>query len=322
MEPVSPMERWWLEVLDRGGRVQQRIRVQQQTLTLGRAPDNRIVLDDAFVDAHHAELRFEGAAVEIRDLDSLNGVWIDSREARQPTPLNADQEIRLGHSHIRLRSMRAGVPPARRDTTARGVLAWLRKPPMLLLGLALAALALVFDAWMAETRSLNVGILANELAYPLLFLLLWAGLWAAANRLTSHRANFAVHLAIGAFALAGIFLADPLAAMLAFAFDWHTSFSGLLLVLEIIIMSIALFAHLQYVADGRRSLQVLGAVAVSALLFGSPVLGDWLRRDEFTAQPMLMPLLLPPGFRVAEGSTVQEFVSESQRLRESVEATR
>jgi hypothetical protein len=311
-----------LEVLDRGGRVQQRVRVGQAVLSLGRAPDNDIVFDDAFVDAHHAELRFAEGLVEVHDLGSLNGVWVDGREAREAAPLKAGQELRLGHSHVRLRALSASVPPARRDSTARGPLAWLRQPLVLLLGLSLAAAALVFDAWMAETRSLNVGILANELAYPLLFLLLWAGLWAAANRLTTHRANFPVHLAIGAFALAGVFLADPLAAMLTFAFDWHTSLSGVLLLLEIVVMSIALFAHLQYVADGRRSLQVFGAVAVSALLFGSPVLGDWLRRDEFTAQPMLMPLLLPPGFRLVEGSTVEEFVRQSENLREAAEASR
>jgi pSer/pThr/pTyr-binding forkhead associated (FHA) protein len=311
-----------LEVLDRGGRVQQRVKVTQDVLTLGRAPDNTIVLDDAFVDAHHAELHVVDGTVEVHDLASLNGVWLDGREAKGVTALQAGQELRIGHSHVRLRALSASVPPARRDTTARGPLAWLRRPLVLLPALSLAAVALVFEAWMAETRALNVGILANELAYPLLFLLLWAGLWAAVNRLTTHRANFAVHLAIGALALAGVFLADPLAAMIAFAFDWHASLSGLLLLLEIFVMSIALFAHLQYVADGRRSLQVLGAVAVSALLFGSPVLGDWLRRDEFMAQPMLMPLLLPPGFQVVEGSTVEEFVSESDRLREAVEASR
>jgi hypothetical protein len=248
---------------------------------------------------------------------------VGGREARGGVLLlQAGQEFRLGHSHVRLRALSAGVPPARRDTTARGPLAWLRQPLVLLLGLALAAGALVFDAWMAETRSLNVGILANELVYPLLFLLLWAGLWAAANRLTTHRANFSVHLAISAFALAGVFLADPLAAMLAFAFDWHSSLFAVLLLLEVVVMSVALFAHLQYVADGRRSLQIFGALAVSALLFGSPVLGDWLRRDEFMAQPMLTPLLLPPGFRLVDGKPVDEFVRESDRLREAVEASR
>ncbi|MEE4173602.1 MAG: FHA domain-containing protein [Xanthomonadales bacterium] len=322
MDALNDPKRWMLEVLDRGGRVQQRLRVDQALLTLGRAPDNTIVLDDAFVDAHHAELRFDGAAVEVRDLGSLNGVWLGGREAKPSATLTSGQEIRLGHSHVRLRALSADVPPARRDTTARGPLAWLKKPVVLLAGLTLAALALVFDAWMAETRALNVGILVNELAYPLLFLLLWAGLWAGANRLTSHRANFSVHLAIGSLALAGVFLADPLAAILAFAFDWHTSFSGVLLLLEIAVMSLALFAHLQFVADGRRSLQALGAFAVSALLFGSPVLGDWLRRDEFMAQPMLMPLLLPPDFRQVDGRSVEAFVRDADKLRESVETSR
>lgn len=322
MEAVNGPERWFLEILDRGGRVQQRIRVQADRLTLGRAPDNTIVLDDAFVDPHHAELSFVDGTVEVRDLDSLNGVWLGGKEAKGVVELKAGQEFRLGHSHVRLRALSASVPPARRDTTARGPLAWLRQPLVLLLGLAIAAGALVFDAWLAETRSLKLGILANELAYPLLFLLLWAGLWAAVNRLTTHRANFPVHLAIGSFALAGIFLSDPLAAMLTFALDWHSSLSGVLLLFEVVVMSIALFAHLQYVADGKRSLQVLGAVAISALLFGSPVLGDWLRRDEFTAQPLLMPLLLPPDFRLVEGSTVQEFLGESERLREAAEASR
>lgn len=322
MDAVELSGRWLLEVLDRGGRVQQRIPVTKARLSLGRAPDNAIVLDDAFVDAHHAELSFTAEGVEVRHLDSLNGLWIEGREVTTLAHLLPGQALRLGHSQVRLRALSAPVPPARRDTTARGPLAWLRKPPVLLSGGSLAAAALVFNAWMAESRSLSIGILANELAYPLLLLMLWAGLWAAVNRLSTHRANFSIHLAIGALALAGVVLADPLAAMLAFAFDWHASFASLLLSLEIFVMSIALFAHLQYVSDGRRSLQVLGAVAVSALLFGSPVFGDWLRRDEFMAQPMLTPLLLPPGFRVAEGRTVEAFVDDARQLREALEAPR
>ena len=58
------------------------------------------------------------------------------------------------------------------------------------------------------------------------------------------------------------------------------------------------------------------------MLFGSPVLGDWLRRDDFNPQPFLNPLLLPPAAKIVEGRSVEVFLEDAERLRSQVEASR
>jgi DNA-binding NtrC family response regulator len=46
-------------------------------LTVGRSSENRLVLDDARVSRHHAEVRFDGARWTVRDLGSRNRTFVD-----------------------------------------------------------------------------------------------------------------------------------------------------------------------------------------------------------------------------------------------------
>ena len=322
MGTLNASSDWVLEVLDRSGRVQSRIPVEYGTLSLGRSPDNDVVLDDPYVDPRHAVLDVDVNGVRLRDLDSLNGAWLGGRRRIREAPLKAGESVQLGHSRVRLRSLSATVPPARRDATSHGWAAQFRRPFILVFALLLAIAGLAFDAWLEETRRLSAGILANQLAYPLLGLLLWAGLWSGVNHVTSHRAYFGAHLAIGASALALLFFGEHAVLLIAFAFDHHAAAPWMLLAVEIMVVGGALFTHLQYVAHGRRSLQAVGAVLVAAILFGSPALGDWLRRDDFSSHPFLNPLLLPPAVQQVEGESVQGFLDEAATLRERLEASR
>ncbi len=313
---------WLLEVLDRAGRVQSRIPVDDGALTLGRAPDNDVILEDPYVDPHHAVLEVGAGGVRLRDLDSLNGAWLDGRRRVRETRLDGGQSVQLGHSRVRLRSVTAAVPPAWRDATSHGWAAQFRRPWVLVVALLLALGGLAFDAWVEETRRMSAGILANQLAYPLLGLLFWAGLWSGVNLVTSHRAHFGAHLAIGASALAFLFLGEQAVLLAAFAFDHHAAAPWLLLAVEILVVGAALFTHLQYVMHGRRGLQAAGALFVAAVLFGSPALGDWLRRDDFSSHPLLNPLLLPPAVKQVDGRSIEEFIGDAEALGEALESSR
>jgi pSer/pThr/pTyr-binding forkhead associated (FHA) protein len=60
----------------------------EQVITVGRAPDNMIHLDDASVSNRHAELRAMEKTYQLRDLGSTNGTLVNG---------NATTEIRLRH---------------------------------------------------------------------------------------------------------------------------------------------------------------------------------------------------------------------------------
>jgi pSer/pThr/pTyr-binding forkhead associated (FHA) protein len=49
------------------------------TVTVGRAADADIVLQDQFASRHHAEIRFADGAYQVRDLGSKNGVFVNGQ---------------------------------------------------------------------------------------------------------------------------------------------------------------------------------------------------------------------------------------------------
>ncbi|MBO1755717.1 FtsK/SpoIIIE domain-containing protein [Allobranchiibius sp. CTAmp26] len=62
-----------------------------ERVTVGRAPENHLTLDDDDLSRRHCELRIEQGRVVVRDLCSTNGTWIDG------TPVGPDVvELRVG----------------------------------------------------------------------------------------------------------------------------------------------------------------------------------------------------------------------------------
>jgi hypothetical protein len=68
---------------------------------LGRSRDCDIVLADANVSRHHAEIRPAGEGWTIADLGSTNGVVVNGRPARGAVPLAAGDQVELGTSKLR-----------------------------------------------------------------------------------------------------------------------------------------------------------------------------------------------------------------------------
>src|SRR5213592_3052070 len=74
------------------------VSLSEASYTLGRSPDNAIVLDGNGVSRHHAVLRREGEGFLIEDLGSYNGVFVNNVGVRQAALKDRDQ-IRIGN-HI------------------------------------------------------------------------------------------------------------------------------------------------------------------------------------------------------------------------------
>lgn len=68
------------------------------SLSLGRAPDNQLVVNDPKSSSHHAEIRPEGSGYSIIDLGSTNGTFINEQriQANVPHLLAAGDMVRIG----------------------------------------------------------------------------------------------------------------------------------------------------------------------------------------------------------------------------------
>lgn len=67
-------------------------------VSIGYSSDNQLVVNDAKVSTHHAEMRFIGQGYSLIDLSSANGTFVNEQrlESGIPRPLNAGDIIRIG----------------------------------------------------------------------------------------------------------------------------------------------------------------------------------------------------------------------------------
>jgi hypothetical protein len=66
---------------------------------IGRGLDNEVVLDDASVSRHHAEISREDGVTEVRDLGSTNGTWINAGRVEVALVEPGDQ-LAFGAVHL------------------------------------------------------------------------------------------------------------------------------------------------------------------------------------------------------------------------------
>src|SRR5262249_25704202 len=67
---------------------------------LGRAPDNKIVVNDSAVSRKHAEIVRRGDTYWVKDLKSKNGTKLNGALIRHPAPLRVGDRIAIGPCHI------------------------------------------------------------------------------------------------------------------------------------------------------------------------------------------------------------------------------
>ncbi|EST27194.1 signal peptide protein [Streptomycetaceae bacterium MP113-05] len=80
------------------------VALQGQTITLGRAHDSTIVLDDDYASSRHARIfpDRDGQWI-VEDLGSTNGTYLDRSRLTTPTPISPGAPIRIGKTVIELR---------------------------------------------------------------------------------------------------------------------------------------------------------------------------------------------------------------------------
>jgi pSer/pThr/pTyr-binding forkhead associated (FHA) protein len=72
-------------------------------VTLGRAPDSTVVLDDDYASNRHARVYPSNGEWLVEDLGSTNGTYLDREKLQGPTPAPIDTPIRIGKTVFELR---------------------------------------------------------------------------------------------------------------------------------------------------------------------------------------------------------------------------
>jgi pSer/pThr/pTyr-binding forkhead associated (FHA) protein len=79
------------------------IALSDQPVTIGRAPDSTLVLDDDYVSSRHARLVPQQGRWLIEDMGSTNGTYLDRTRVSVPTAVPLGTPIRIGKTVLELR---------------------------------------------------------------------------------------------------------------------------------------------------------------------------------------------------------------------------
>ena len=306
-----------IELLDRDGRVAQAVSVRHWPVTLGRALNNDVVLDDPHVAAHHATLHvLADGAVQLAVGDSINGVHHQGQRhatgahvALPPGPAT----LQLGGVQLRLRLAGEALAAER----PLPVLAATQKNGPLVAGLAFMLVAL-FNHWVtldpgAEASAwtpLAVGIPAALAG--------WSGLWALASKLFQHRFDFMGHLRIVLPWLLGIELVDVALNMLASSLGWAWLWR-MVGPLQVLLGLLLLRAHLvQVLPHARRAVGL--SLAAMAVVGTAVHLTTVQRTTDRFSRPAYMSTLPLPQLHPAQTGSSQELIQELAPLAQQLAA--
>ena len=79
------------------------IRLGETPVTVGRAQDSTLVLDDDYASGRHARLFRQDGGWYVEDLGSTNGTYLDRAKVTGPTPIPLGVPIRIGKTALELR---------------------------------------------------------------------------------------------------------------------------------------------------------------------------------------------------------------------------
>ena len=86
-----------------GGLAGTSVGLADQQITIGRANDATLVLDDDYASTRHARLFPQDGQWIVEDLGSTNGTYLDRQKVTQPTPVPVGVPIRIGKTVLELR---------------------------------------------------------------------------------------------------------------------------------------------------------------------------------------------------------------------------
>jgi pSer/pThr/pTyr-binding forkhead associated (FHA) protein len=72
-------------------------------VTIGRAPDSTLVLDDDYASNNHARITLSNGQWVVSDLGSTNGTWVDRTRITTPTTLSVGHQLKVGRTVLELR---------------------------------------------------------------------------------------------------------------------------------------------------------------------------------------------------------------------------
>jgi hypothetical protein len=310
-----------VEVLDRRGRVRERVRLGRLPAFVGRAYTNDVVLEDRFVSPRHCAIReTESGEMAIEDLESLNGVKVLTDSASGSLALRSGDRFRVGETVLRLVEAAHPVAPAEPlPADEGGILRALRHSRLALAVVVASLLIFYLDEYLAAYYDTSFTPVASPALLGLGALGLWSGIWAFVNRLLTHRFDYLRHLSCACLAAVAYVFVESFSEYAEFIFSFERLGSAIDLIGGAATTYVLFYAHLAVIPASTRRLRRVWALGGTSLLLGLASLLSYTGPEDLVAEIPVRVAIKALGASLILPQTTSEFLEGARFLREHVD---
>lgn len=309
-----------VEVTNRSSRLHDKKIVEGGSITIGRAFDNSIILNDPHICAHHAKIEIDDSgSLNICDLNSVNGIS-DLRHKKMPASslLKSGDGFILGKTHIRIYKKNHPIEPTVRLTSFEKILNTLGKPSICAGLVAFVFAISMLSIYMNTAYEIKWAGRVLFVVFVELLAILWAIIWSIIARIKKHDMRLMTQVSIVMLFTVSMLLLNVL-------FNWVGFHVGGKIYVEIInqiIIAILLFTLIWlnlYLSVFQVSMKRLGpAVALALLFFGLKYMVFDLQSEDFKVFASdFNGTLFPPSVTVYSTIDKDTFVNEASYIFES-----
>ena len=312
MEPIVIVE-----LLDKSGKVHERVRLTRFPAVIGRGYDSDVILGDEFVSAHHAQIGLdETGQPTINDLETENGTYLlPTMQPAHNLALGAETLLRLGQTLVRLRRPEFPVAPTRIDTLTHSRITLFFSSGLMLMALSLLLLGILgLHAYQISAQQIKLSKLLLESLEVAILVPIWAGLWAILSRVFAHHTAYVSHAVIACLAVISFFVADTFAEYYAFGFSAQLSAEILFHMLFGLIVALVLYGHLRFATllSPKRIGVFSGMIAAGVVALSG--FATYVQELDFNDTLAYPPELKPAQFRMVPERSLDTFIRDAEQL--------
>lgn len=304
-----------IEEVSRGHKVISRNKFLTDTVSIGRAYHNDVILSDPHICPEHLSFEFDGQNWRIKDLDSINGSFLgEGKKSADGHVVHSGDIIRLGKSQIRVLFPHHPVSESITLSPFENLINATKNPAILTFNVLLFTFVTGWLYFLNSPKDINFTQYIVPAAGITLVFAIWPIGIALVSHLTKHDARTWTQLGICFVFYNLTWVSDFLETIVKFNSSSQSFLANLMTLLPISLAFILFWlnTYIGFHVSNRRRTAI--AAGLTILLFGGSYLIQLSKKPDFSIRPQFDATLLTPSFLITDSSSVDAFIESSDNL--------
>ena len=304
-----------VEIINRSGRVLERRKLDGESISIGRAYNNSLILDDASVDPHHVSIETSGdGSFLLQDLGSVNGLVYNRKKINDSVSLQSGDEFVLGNTHLRIYSLNHPVEETISLDSVDGAMNYFSKNIVVIAAMLVATLLIALEIWNGAIAELKAQDFFETISILYIGAIAAALFWGLIGRVVKHEMFFKIQLSLILFYISLAVCVQFLYHVILFNTLNYPVTTSIYALVECVFLAILFWLNLRIATNQVNTQRWVSATILSACIVMFSFSAEFFARMNYSSTPYFVSSLKPPSLRVASSVSLEDFLHNSEAI--------